>query len=98
MPKSDLPIGGDYAPVADRIALFYERFPSGRIMTDLITRDHRDVVFRASVRLQLQGEGLIRGRYAGTLTFGGNVFAATINIDRLGVIEFGTLNAVPRVR
>ena len=49
MPKSDLPIGGDYAPVADRIALFYERFPSGRIMTDLITRDDRDVVFRATV-------------------------------------------------
>jgi hypothetical protein len=36
MAKVDLSIGaGDYAPVADRIALFYERFPEGRIITEL---------------------------------------------------------------
>ncbi len=39
----------DYAPVADRIALFYERYPSGRIVTDLVARTERDVVFKASV-------------------------------------------------
>ncbi len=49
MPKSDLPIGGDYAPVADRIALFYERFPAGRIITQLTMHNEREVVFRASV-------------------------------------------------
>jgi len=49
VPKSDLPIGGDYAPVADRIALFYERFPGGRIITQLTMHNEREVVFRASV-------------------------------------------------
>lgn len=49
MPKSDLPIGGEYAPVADRIALFYERFPAGRIITQLTMHTEREVVFRASV-------------------------------------------------
>jgi hypothetical protein len=49
VPKSDLPIGGEYAPVADRIALFYERFPAGRIITQLTMHNGREVVFRASV-------------------------------------------------
>jgi hypothetical protein len=49
VPKSDLPIGGEYAPVADRIALFYERFPGGRIITQLTMHNDREVVFRASV-------------------------------------------------
>jgi hypothetical protein len=48
--KSDLPFSGDdYAPVADRIRLFYERFPGGRIVTKLVSRTNRDVVFRAAV-------------------------------------------------
>ena len=38
-----------YAPVADRIALFYERFPMGRIQTSLVERSDRGVVFRAAV-------------------------------------------------
>jgi hypothetical protein len=49
VPKSDLPIGGEYARVADRIALFYERFPAGRIITQLTMHNEREVVFRASV-------------------------------------------------
>jgi hypothetical protein len=49
VPKSDLAIGGEYAPVADRIALFYERFPAGRIITQLTLHNEREVVFRASV-------------------------------------------------
>lgn len=49
MPKSSLPFNpAEYALVASRITLFYERFPNGRIVTDLIARD-RDVVFKASV-------------------------------------------------
>jgi hypothetical protein len=39
----------DYAPVADRVALFYERFPMGRIVTHLVDRSDRGVVFRAAV-------------------------------------------------
>lgn len=49
MPKSDLAIGGEYAPVADRIALFYERFPAGRIVTQLTMHNEREIVFRATV-------------------------------------------------
>lgn len=50
MPKSSfLPFNpAKYALVADRITLFYEQYPTGRILTRLISRD-RDVVFRASV-------------------------------------------------
>jgi hypothetical protein len=49
VPKSDLPIAADYAPVADRIALFYERFPEGRIITHLTMHNEHEIAFRASV-------------------------------------------------
>lgn len=49
-PKQDLHFdSGDYAPVADRIALFYQRYPLGRIVTELVSRTEKDVVFRAFV-------------------------------------------------
>ena len=38
-----------YAPVARRITLFYERYPGGRIITSLIRRDARSVIFCARV-------------------------------------------------
>jgi len=38
-----------YAPVAERITLFYETFPRGRIITELVSRTEKDVVFRALV-------------------------------------------------
>jgi hypothetical protein len=38
-----------YAPVARRITLFYERYPAGRIITSLVQRDARSVIFRARV-------------------------------------------------
>jgi hypothetical protein len=50
MAKSDL--GFDptaYAPVAERIRLFWESFPNGRIETRLASRTDRDVVFEARV-------------------------------------------------
>lgn len=50
MPKSSLPyVPSEYALVADRITLFYEKHPTGRIITRLISRDARGIVFRASV-------------------------------------------------
>jgi hypothetical protein len=50
VPKTDLTFFNDqYAPVADRIRLFYDRFPDGRIVTKLIARTERDVVVRAAV-------------------------------------------------
>jgi hypothetical protein len=49
MPKSSLPFNpAEYALVADRITLFYERHPTGRIVTELVSRD-RDVLFKASI-------------------------------------------------
>jgi hypothetical protein len=38
-----------YTPVAERITHFYNAFPGGRIVTDLISRTEGEVVFRASV-------------------------------------------------
>jgi hypothetical protein len=38
-----------YAPVAERIRLFWESFPNGRIETRLVSRTHDDVVFEARV-------------------------------------------------
>jgi hypothetical protein len=49
MPKTTLSFNpAEYALVADRISLFYEQYPAGRIVTRMISRD-RDVVFRAAV-------------------------------------------------
>ncbi len=39
----------DYALVADRITLFYQRYPAGRIVTELFSRTEREVTFRALV-------------------------------------------------
>jgi hypothetical protein len=50
MPKFDTAFDPDsYAPVAERIRLFYERFPSGRIVTDLVARESGEVIFKALV-------------------------------------------------
>ena len=38
-----------YAPVAERIRLFWEAFPAGRITTHLVSRTEHDVVFEARV-------------------------------------------------
>ena len=51
MPKSrpgdsDL---SEYAMVADRITLFYQRYPTGRIITDLHSRTEREITFVAHV-------------------------------------------------
>jgi hypothetical protein len=45
-PATDL---DDYAPVAERIALFYQRFPVGRIITRLVEHSHHVVIVQASV-------------------------------------------------
>lgn len=50
MPKSELRLaGGEYAPVAARIALFHARYPDGRVITELISNTEREVVFKAEV-------------------------------------------------
>src|SRR5215217_5152977 len=38
-----------YALVADRITLFYQRYPAGRIVTELHSRTEREITFRALV-------------------------------------------------
>jgi hypothetical protein len=51
MPKFTASDGdfSDYAPVADRIVAFYQRYPSGRIITRLHSRSEREITFRALV-------------------------------------------------
>lgn len=49
MPKIDLAFSEDYAPVADRVRMFYDRYPDGRIVTRLIERTDQGVVFKAAV-------------------------------------------------
>ncbi|HJR63805.1 MAG TPA: hypothetical protein VJ803_08865 [Gemmatimonadaceae bacterium] len=50
MPKTDTEFDPtDYAPVADRIALFYERYPEGRIITELVSRSAGEITFRALI-------------------------------------------------
>src|SRR5688572_16428562 len=39
----------DYATVAERITMFYERYPTGRILTRLHSRTEREITFRALV-------------------------------------------------
>ena len=38
-----------YAPVAERVELFYEKHPAGRILTELVQHTDREIVFRAAV-------------------------------------------------
>ena len=50
MPKYDSTFDlAGYAPVADRIQQFYERFAAGRIITELVSRHEGEIVFRALV-------------------------------------------------
>jgi len=49
VPKSDLHYSDDYAPVAERIRLFYERHPAGQIHTQLISRREDEITFTAYV-------------------------------------------------
>jgi hypothetical protein len=57
----------DYAPVADRITLFYQRFPTGRILTRLISRTRYEItvqafVFRSVTELRPTASGLASER------------------------------------
>ena len=50
MPKTTSDFDPDtYAPVAARVELFYERYPNGRILTELVDRTEQEIVFRAAV-------------------------------------------------
>ena len=50
MPKYELVLdAGEYAPVADRIRLFYARYPTGRILTRLISRTRYEITVQAFV-------------------------------------------------
>ena len=50
MPKSDLPFNpAEYALVADRIELFFQRNPAGRILTALMSRSGEEITFKATI-------------------------------------------------
>ncbi len=55
MPKTPPSIDlDDYAPVADRISLFYQKHPTGRITTELISRDQAEITFKSQVFRNLE--------------------------------------------
>jgi hypothetical protein len=57
VPKHELLFDvGEYAPVADRITLFYARFPTGRIITRLISRTEHEITVQAFVFRSLEEE------------------------------------------
>ena len=68
MPKHDLVLhAGEYAPVADRITLFYARYPTGRILTRLISRTRYEItvqafVFRSVTEVRPSATGLASER------------------------------------
>ncbi len=68
MPKYELVLNaGEYAPVADRITLFYARYPTGRILTRLIAQTEREItvqayVFRSLTEVQPSATGLASER------------------------------------
>ena len=50
MPKYEIVSdGGEYARVADRITLFYARYPTGRIVTRLVSRTEHEITVQAYV-------------------------------------------------
>ena len=50
MSKTDSVFNPDqYATVAERIELFYSRYPEGRINTQLVTRESGEIIFKALV-------------------------------------------------
>jgi hypothetical protein len=57
VPKHELLFDvGEYAPVADRITLFYGRFPMGRITTRLIARTEHEITVQAYVFRSVEEE------------------------------------------
>ena len=68
MPKYEvISGGGEYAPVADRITLFYARYPTGRILTRLVSRTEHEItvqayVFRSLDELRPSATGLASER------------------------------------
>jgi len=57
VPKHELLFDiGEYAPVADRITLFYARFPTGRIITRLVSRTEHEITVQAFVFRSLKEE------------------------------------------
>jgi hypothetical protein len=43
-----------YAPVADRLTLFYARYPTGRVVTELVSHDDVQIIFKAVVFRSLE--------------------------------------------
>jgi hypothetical protein len=68
VPKHELVLDtGEYAPVADRITLFYARYPTGRILTRLISRTRYEItvqafIFRSVSELRPSATGLASER------------------------------------
>jgi len=63
----------DYAPVADRIALFWEKHPLGRIVTELVSRENGEITFRARVYRSLEDRAAAATGWASELLGDGDI-------------------------
>ena len=52
----------DYEPVEARVTRFWEKFPDGRIITEIVERTETDIIVKASVWTDRQDERRLRTR------------------------------------
>lgn len=79
----------NYAPVADRLALFWADNPNGRIVTEIIVDDGTRIVFRAAVYRALEDDRPVATGYAEEIR-GSN------NVNRTSALENSETSAVGR--
>ena len=79
----------NYAPVADRLALFWADNPNGRIVTEIIVDDGTRIVFRAAVYRELDDDRPTATGYAEEIR-------GSSNVNRTSALENAETSAVGR--
>ena len=79
----------NYAPVADRLALFWADNPNGRIVTEIIVDDGTRIVFRAAVYRELDDDRPVATGYAEEIR-------GSSNVNRTSALENAETSAVGR--
>ena len=79
----------NYAPVADRLALFWADNPNGRIVTEIIVDDGTRIVFRAAVYRALEDDRPVATGYAEEIR-------GSSNVNRTSALENAETSAVGR--
>jgi len=79
----------NYAPVADRLVLFWADNPNGRIVTEIIVDDGTRIVFRAAVYRELDDDRPTATGYAEEIR-------GSSNVNRTSALENAETSAVGR--